>query len=304
MSDSESDVDLQELASAPGLYREVEIPKSYINNKPMLVSALERLRNRLPWLERLDIVNGPAPPPKGTDLDNDVDKIDPNDDFKREAFFYRQAQAAVLEAIPRLHELNVPTRRPADYFAEMIKSDDHMVKVREHIVMSKKRLELREKARQLRQARKFGKQTQKEVLEARRLEKKKHMDALKAVKRKPGGKEQAQLLEDFLSSGKQSGKNKSAPNAKEEGRTFYRPKDVASRRKINYKRAFKNQKYGHGGQKKRSKRNDAESIRSMGQEVRVLTHRASASRVNKLRKSMLKSKKKNAQRQKKKLSKL
>ncbi|VDN16631.1 unnamed protein product [Dibothriocephalus latus] len=152
----------------------------------MLVSALERIRNRLPWLERLDIVNEPAPPPKDTDLDNDISKIDPNDDFKREAFFYRQAQAAVLEAIPRLHELNVPTKRPADYFAEMIKSDDHMVKVREAIVINKKRLELREKARQLRQARKFGKETQREVLEARRLEKKKHMDALKAVKRKPG----------------------------------------------------------------------------------------------------------------------
>uniref|UniRef100_A0A0X3Q6Y9 rRNA-processing protein EBP2 n=1 Tax=Schistocephalus solidus TaxID=70667 RepID=A0A0X3Q6Y9_SCHSO len=304
MSDSESDADLQELASVPGLYREVEIPKTYINNKPMLVSALERLRNRLPWLERLDIVNEPAPPPKDTDLDNDISKIDPNDDFKREAFFYRQAQAAVLEAIPRLHELNVPTRRPADYFAEMIKSDDHMVKVREHIVINKKRLELREKARQLRQARKFGKDTQKEVLEARRLEKKKHMDALKAVKRRPGGKEQAQLLEDFLSSGKQTGKKKSVSNEKEQNRTFYRPKDVANRRKINYKRAFKNQKYGHGGQKKRSKRNDAESIRSMGQEVRVLTHKASATRVNKLKKSMLKTKKKNAQKQKKKLSKL
>lgn len=39
------------------------------------------------------------------------------------------AQAAVLVAIPKLHELDIPTKRPNDYFAEMIKSDAHMVKV-------------------------------------------------------------------------------------------------------------------------------------------------------------------------------
>ncbi|VDN32554.1 unnamed protein product [Dibothriocephalus latus] len=38
-------------------------------------------------------------------------------------------------------------------------------------------------------------------------------------------------MEDFLSSGKPSAKNKSAPKEKEENRTFYRPKDVANRRK-------------------------------------------------------------------------
>lgn len=42
---------------------------------------------------------------------------------------YRQAQAAVLEALPRLRKLQVPTRRPDDYFAEMAKSDQQMQKV-------------------------------------------------------------------------------------------------------------------------------------------------------------------------------
>jgi len=44
-------------------------------------------------------------------------------------YSHRQAQAAVLEGIQRLHELNVPTKRPDDYFAEMVKSDAHMKKV-------------------------------------------------------------------------------------------------------------------------------------------------------------------------------
>jgi len=42
---------------------------------------------------------------------------------------HRQAQAAVLEGLKRLHSLKVPTRRPNDYFAEMAKSDVHMKRV-------------------------------------------------------------------------------------------------------------------------------------------------------------------------------
>lgn len=39
------------------------------------------------------------------------------------------AENAVKQAIPKLHKLGVPTKRPEDYFAQMIKSDDHMRKV-------------------------------------------------------------------------------------------------------------------------------------------------------------------------------
>lgn len=44
-------------------------------------------------------------------------------------YSYRQAQATVLEGLPLLHKLGVPTRRPDDYFAQMAKSDHHMKKV-------------------------------------------------------------------------------------------------------------------------------------------------------------------------------
>lgn len=43
---------------------------------------------------------------------------------------YKQALAAVQAALPRLHDLQVATQRPVDYFAEMVKSDVHMKKVR------------------------------------------------------------------------------------------------------------------------------------------------------------------------------
>ena len=52
-----------------------------------------------------------------------------HNDFKRELNFYRQAQATVLEVLPRLKSMGVPTKRPEDYFAQMAKTDDHMNKV-------------------------------------------------------------------------------------------------------------------------------------------------------------------------------
>ena len=62
-------------------------------------------------------------------LDEDV----VHNDFKREMMFYRQAQAAVLEAIPRLHSLNVKTRRPDDYFAQMVKTGKNIYTVSKNI---------------------------------------------------------------------------------------------------------------------------------------------------------------------------
>ena len=52
-----------------------------------------------------------------------------HNDFKREMGFYRQAQAAALEGLARLKSMNVPTKRPEDYFAQMAKTDEHMQKV-------------------------------------------------------------------------------------------------------------------------------------------------------------------------------
>lgn len=49
---------------------------------------------------------------------------------------YRQAQATVLEALPKLQKHNIPTKRPEDYFAEMTKTDQHMQKVCPHVVLT------------------------------------------------------------------------------------------------------------------------------------------------------------------------
>ena len=43
---------------------------------------------------------------------------------------YRQAQATVLEALPRLKAEKIATKRPEDYYAQMVKTDEHMKKVK------------------------------------------------------------------------------------------------------------------------------------------------------------------------------
>eukprot|EP01116_Phalansterium_solitarium_P024643 TRINITY_DN9083_c0_g2_i2.p1 TRINITY_DN9083_c0_g2~~TRINITY_DN9083_c0_g2_i2.p1 ORF type:complete len:205 (-),score=6.18 TRINITY_DN9083_c0_g2_i2:174-788(-) len=72
----------------------------------------------LPWAETLQVT---AAEPL---LIPDV-----HDDLQRESAFYRQALSCVPLAWRLCDEAGVKHRRPDDYFAEMLKSDEHMDKV-------------------------------------------------------------------------------------------------------------------------------------------------------------------------------
>ena len=56
-----------------------------------------------------------------------------------------QAVAAAGEAIRRFEAGGVPWRRPPDYFAEMVKSDEHMARVKEQLLYEKTQVEESEK---------------------------------------------------------------------------------------------------------------------------------------------------------------
>lgn len=47
--------------------------------------------------------------------------------------------------------------RPNDYFAEMLKTDDHMEKIRQTMLKDQAKLETAERNRKLRDMKKFGK---------------------------------------------------------------------------------------------------------------------------------------------------
>ncbi|CAN0206193.1 unnamed protein product [Bubo scandiacus] len=249
-SDSEdsslSDSELQEAFSRgalkPGLNVVLEERPKRRNDVDGLKQCLTEFKQQLPWVERLDVTSGQVMDPVSQSAAN-KDAVDPENDFQREMSFYRQAQAAVLEALPRLRKLQVPTRRPDDYFAEMAKSDQQMQKIRQKLKSKQEAMERSEKAKQLRAMRKYGKKVQTEILQRRQKEKKNMLNAVKKYQK--GLSDKLDFLDEEQTSsqghkkGGASQQIKKGPNAK---------------------RRYKNQKFGFGGKKKGSKWNTKESF--------------------------------------------
>uniref|UniRef100_A0A452SG60 EBNA1 binding protein 2 n=1 Tax=Ursus americanus TaxID=9643 RepID=A0A452SG60_URSAM len=255
-SDSDSDDSLvtdRELQDAfsrgllkPGLNVVLEGPKKAVNDVSGLKQCLAEFKRDLEWVERLDVTLGPVPEvsgPQSTPQNKDQKAVDPEDDFQREMSFYRQAQAAVLAVLPRLHQLKVPTKRPTDYFAEMAKSDQQMQKIRQKLQAKQTAMEKSEKAKQLRALRKYGKKVQTEVLHKRQREKTHMMNAIKKYQK--GFSDKLDFLE---------GDQKPVARRTKEG-----AKGQQMKKGPNAKRRYKNQKFGFGGKKKGSKWNTRDS---------------------------------------------
>ncbi|XP_059840196.1 probable rRNA-processing protein EBP2 [Hypanus sabinus] len=246
-----SDLELQEAFSKgllkPGLNVVEETEKQCVNNVVGLKQCLEDFKKDLKWVERLDMTNGPAADiiakAEGKAVGQENSNIDPEDDFQREVFFYRQAQATTLSALPRLQRLKIATKRPSDYFAEMAKSDQQMQKIREKMLSKQTAMEKSEKAKQLRALRKYGKKVQVEVIQKRQKEKKAMMTAVKKYQKGLSDKL------DFLEG------DKASSTSKKEGGGG----SAQQQRKMNAKRKYKNEKFGFGGRKKGLKRNTKES---------------------------------------------
>lgn len=241
---------LQELKS--GLIKPLVPKKNFTNDVSALREKLEEIeKKKLEWLERMDVVSTiKTNEARQKIIEVEGDTLDPNDDFKREMHFLEQAQSAVVIGLEKLSELDIPTLRPEDYFAEMMKNDDHMRKVRENLLSKQKRIEAIEKAKKLRDLRKYGKKVQQEVLEQRRKEKKSSMDAMKKYSK--GREDKPAVLrkhDDFaidVEKGRVGG-NKGPPGLSHKSK-HRQAKDV---------------KYGQGGRKKGLRRNTAESSSDM-----------------------------------------
>lgn len=78
---------------------------------------------------------------------------------------------------------DLPFHRPADYFAEMVKTDAHMAKIRQGLLDEQAGMKASEEARKLRDAKKFGKKVQVERLRERERDKKAVGDKLESLKK-------------------------------------------------------------------------------------------------------------------------
>lgn len=78
------------------------------------------------WSDQVDWLHTLAVTVSGSD----EEPVDVENDLARELAFYTQALESAKEAYEKLTERGVPVLRPNDYYAEMVKTDDHMLKVR------------------------------------------------------------------------------------------------------------------------------------------------------------------------------
>ncbi|VDM41754.1 unnamed protein product [Toxocara canis] len=223
-----------------------------INKVAELRAKLAKFEKKLPWLETLDV----------TVANDSMTSEAVDDDFEREIIFYKQAQEAVQTAVPRLLKMGVKVFRPADYYAEMAKSDEHMQKIRKRMLDMQESKQRQDAIRRLREEKKFAAKVQKEVLENRQAEKKKLLEAVK--KHRKGMKSQ---LEDMLNNAKRLQRDE-----EEEENEMKREREAKRRNRQEGRgslkmrlgkrmgRAARDKKYGFGGQKKRSKQNDKQSF--------------------------------------------
>lgn len=257
----DSDDELQ-VAFREGLLQKhgITIPQTKkrepIYKKEEMLKKLNAFRKKQDWLNTLHVKFSP-------DLcyDTAVDM-----DFEREAAFYKQALNATQLALPRLKALNVPTARPADYFAEMAKTDQQMDRVRKRLLGVQKRKETQANSRRLREEKKFAVKVQRSREDRKRKEKKKLLDATK--KHRKGMKGQ---LEDMLKNAKRMQRDEEEePSSfvgggfrKGGGKSRQQQQRLGKLGKRKMSRTNRDKKFGFGGQKKRSKKNDRTSFNAM-----------------------------------------
>ncbi|EMC97894.1 hypothetical protein BAUCODRAFT_51412, partial [Baudoinia panamericana UAMH 10762] len=180
-----------------------------------------------------------------------VEIADVEDDLSREQAFYRQSLDAVKEARIQLKKEGVPFSRPADYFAEMVKSEEQMGKVRAKMVDEAARRKASSDARRQRDLKKFGKAVQVAKLQERDKAKRDTLDKINSLKRKRQGGASLNAKEDDMF----DVALEDAAETEKKDRTERRASGAGAGRK----RQKKDEKFGFGGKKRFAKSNDARS---------------------------------------------
>ena len=166
---------------------------------------------------------------------------DINDDLQRETSFYERALASAEAAVSKLKALGIPTRRPDDFYAEMVKSDEHMKRVRAELIFEQTKQETTDERRKAREQKRYGKQVQAEKLKERTLQKKdsiKNLDKWRKQRKRDGFEDNGAAPEGFED---EKRRGKSSGGGGQHGR---------STPETRQKKSFKEEKFGFGGRKR------------------------------------------------------
>ena len=179
-AEQDSDVALSDLEESD---REDVVPhqRMTINNTTALIASRKRIAVVSDKIKPLNF----SAHNSLVSTDKIADELIPDamDDETRELMFYKIARDATITARGLLKKEKVPFSRPADYFAEMVKTDEHMGKIKKKLYDEASSKKASEEARRLRDAKKFGKQVQIAKEQERAKEKKDTLNKIKELKR-------------------------------------------------------------------------------------------------------------------------
>ncbi|KAK8151843.1 eukaryotic rRNA processing protein EBP2-domain-containing protein [Phyllosticta citrichinensis] len=263
--DDEEDVPLSDLESVASDEKGDIIPhqKLTINNTTALLAAVKRIEmktSKLSFSEHQSITSAER-----------IEVEDTNDDLNRELAFYKQALAAAKEARGLLRKEGVPFSRPNDFFAEMVKSDEHMGKIKQKLVDEAASKKAATEARKQRDLKKFGKAVQVAKQQERDKAKRETLEKINVLKRSKSLCSICTIVADSVETERQ-GADLENENENDmfdvalEDAAETEKKDKAARRAngvANTKRAKKDAKFGFGGKKRFAKSNDAQSSTDM-----------------------------------------
>jgi rRNA-processing protein EBP2 len=175
--DDEDDIALSDIESLASEDKGDIIPhqRLTINNTAALTAALNRIQlpySKLAFSEYQSVTT-----------EEPVEIEDVEDDLTRELEFYKQALSAAKDARSRLKKEGTGFSRPADYFAEMVKSDEHMGKIKQKLIDEAAGKKASAEARKQRDLKKFGKQVQTAKMQDRAKEKKDTIEKINLLKR-------------------------------------------------------------------------------------------------------------------------
>jgi rRNA-processing protein EBP2 len=80
-----------------------------------------------------------------------------HDDIKREIAFYNLTRENVMKGMQILVQAKVAISRPDDFFAEMLKTDEHMAKVKSRLLQQQQKVQTFEEKKQRMENKKFHK---------------------------------------------------------------------------------------------------------------------------------------------------
>lgn len=107
-----------------------------------------------------------------------------HDDIKREVAFYNMTRENVKKGMEILVQAKIPISRPDDFFAEMLKSDEHMAKVKSRLLQQQQKVQTFEEKRQKLENKKFHKAIKAYKQTEKHKEKRHNVEQINTLKKK------------------------------------------------------------------------------------------------------------------------